>query len=321
MSGALHARDGSAFGKTDWILLRSDKLAGYPVVASIPVLMVPEIQTPVPRDIDLRDPRWAEAYNEMDYYNQSADDFAQSMDARVAELERCRGADPLSFAWIDAPYDAASQVDAMNHLGAPASRVILQLGGMGLHAVKALIAGAAESWLITPMHSEAQYALELGRRLGVADRLHAVVGVAEQLPFGAGTFDAIYAGGCLHHMAAEYAAAEIGRVLVAGGRFAAVEPWQTVLHKWGTRMLGKREPNAYCRPLNAERLRLMCRMFEQFEVRSHGPLLRYAALAWLKLSKRPIRPVTGLRMTRLDDRLPLPARLGGSVAILATKAN
>jgi SAM-dependent methyltransferase len=161
--------------------------------------------------------------------------------------------------------------------------------------------------------------LELGRRAGVSDRLRTVIAVAEQLPFATDTFDAIYAGGCLHHMTIAYAGPEIRRVLAKGGRFAAVEPWQTFLHKWGTRALGKREPNAYCSPLNDDRLEPMREVFARLDVRNHGPVLRYAALAWLKLSKRSIRPETGLRMARLDDQLPLPARFGGSVAVLATK--
>jgi ubiquinone/menaquinone biosynthesis C-methylase UbiE len=69
----------------------------------------------------------------------------------------------------------------------------------------------------------------------------------EQLPFDGEVFDAIYSGGCLHHMLTELAGPEIQRVLAAGGRFAAVEPWQTVIHRVGTRIVRKREKNAYCK--------------------------------------------------------------------------
>jgi hypothetical protein len=123
----------------------------------------------------------------------------------------------------------------------------------------------------------------------------------------------------LHHMATAFAGPEIHRVLVRGGRFAAVEPWQTAAHRFGTRVIGKREANAHCRPLNKERLRPLQAPLGGLELRHHGPVLRYLALGLLKFTKREISPQTGLRLTRADDALPLPNRMGGSLAVLATR--
>ena len=43
---------------------------------------------------------------------------------------------------------------------ARATKRVLQVGGSGSHAVKFLVAGAAEAWLITPMHGETSVALD-----------------------------------------------------------------------------------------------------------------------------------------------------------------
>ncbi len=40
---------------------------------------------------------------------------------------------------------------------------VLQVGGSGLHAVKFLLAGAAETWLVSPVHGE----LIFGRALAL----------------------------------------------------------------------------------------------------------------------------------------------------------
>jgi SAM-dependent methyltransferase/uncharacterized protein YbaR (Trm112 family) len=317
--GPLLPCDGRAFGKTDRVLLREDHAGAYPVADGVPILMTPEFLAPTPVEVDLNDPRWAEAYAEMEFYNAASQTFGEGMDAVVAEVRPLVGQRGYSREWLDASYDAQAQLEALEHLGDPDGRRVLQLGGSGSHAVRALAAGAGEVWLLTPMLNEALYAAEWARRLSVGERFAAVVGIAEELPFIDGMFDSVYSGGCLHHMVTEYAGPEIRRVLVDGGRFAAIEPWATPLHKYGTGLIGKREPNAYCRPLNEERLAPLRHTFPGLDVRRHGPLLRYLALAWLKASKRPMRPATGLRLSRVDDTILPAARLGGSVAVLATK--
>lgn len=317
--GPLQARVGSPFGRTDFVLLRADLKAAYPIRDGIPILLTPEILTTEVVQHDLRDPRWSEAYEEMDFYNGEAETEVSA--AVVRQFVGYSHVGPFPSArWLDAPYDAASQLDAFNHLGPATGRRVAQLGGSGQHAVKSLLAGASEAWLVTPMHEEAVFGRELASRVGVGDRFNAVVGIGEQIPIRSELFDGVYAGGCLHHMASDYAAAEIYRVLAPGGRFAAVEPWQTHLHHYGTRLVGKREANPYCRPLNDERISALRDAFESVTLAHHGPLLRYLELAFAKITKRHLSVPAGLRLTRIDDRLPLPAQLGGSVAVLAARS-
>ncbi len=59
---------------------------------------------------------------------------------------------------------------------------------------------------------------------GVADRMQAHVGPAEEMPFESNTFDLVFAGAALHHLQLEAAAREIARVLKPGGKGAFQEP-------------------------------------------------------------------------------------------------
>ena len=167
---------------------------------------------------------------------------------------------------------------------------------------------------MTPREAREQLAAFFGRIGEPAYRAGQVVRRLWQNP--AASFDAIYTGGCLHHMREEWAAPEIARVLRDHGRFAAIKPWRTPLHTIGTRLVGKREPNAHCSPLTSSRIAEYRSAFTFLKVSHHGPLLRYIALGVQKISGRGIPPSIGMRLGKLDDRLPIPARLGGSVAIL-----
>ena len=89
------------------------------------------------------------------------------------------------------------------------------------------------------------------------------------------------------------------------------------VYRVGTRV-GKREDNPYGRLLDAERMRPLAEVFDDLEVRHHGVVLRYAALG-LKVANVAVTPQTGLRLDRIDDHLPLPERMGGSVAVLARR--
>ena len=320
-AGPLHHRERTPYGHTNMVLLREDLKTAYPMVDETPILLVPEALTTEPKTYDLRDGRWCEAYEEMDSYNRFAVDIAEDISLALVErlVSHASVAPFPSPEWLDSPYDAASQLDAFRHLGPAAGQCVLQLGGKGVHAVRSILAGAEEAWLLTPMHQEAIFAQELAHRTGVVTRFHAIVAIAEQMPFSDESFDAIYAGGCLHHMATDFAGPEIRRVLKKGGRFAAVEPWRTAAQQFGTRALGKREANVHCRPLDEERMRPMQAALDRVEVRHHGPVLRYIALGLLKLTRREISTKTGLRLDRADDALPLPANMGGSVAVLATR--
>ena len=254
----------------------------------------------------------------MEFYNRKAETVIPSTLLKQFK-EYLEVAEFPSSGWVDAPYDDASQLDAFDHLGPAKGQRVAQLGGSGMHAVKSLLAGADEAWLITPMHKEACFGSELARLAGVGDRFNAVVGIGEQIPIDDETFDVVYSGGCLHHMTTEFAGPEIQRVLIPGGRFAAVEPWRTFLHRVGTRLIRRREANAYCRPIDPDRLAPVRGAFGSLELVHHEPLLRYIALAIAKLTKRPLSARAALRKTRIDDSFLLSPRLGGSVAVLATR--
>jgi uncharacterized protein YbaR (Trm112 family) len=316
----------TATGHTPSVLLRDDQNVAYPIFQGIPVLMTPEGLEPHSPSHNMRDPRWEEAYEEMDHYNAMALSAADS--AIGANLIRtlttmfdAGKTDSLNReTWVDMPYDAIAQFEAFQHLGPIEGKRIAQLGGSGQQALKFLLAGASEAWVITPMIGEALFASRLATTLGIESRLRCVVAVGEQLPIADGYFDAIYAGGCLHHMVTDVASVQIHRVLSAGGRVGAVEPWGTPLHKIGTRLIGKREKNVHCRPLTSERIRPIADIFDSVEVTHHGPLLRYVALGYQKVSGRGMSVKRGMQLTRLDDRLPIASRFGGSVAVLASKA-
>jgi len=64
--------DPAPFGVTSTMMVRSDNAAAYPVVDGIPVLLAPEQITPAdrPQSFDLKDVKYAEAYEEMTFYNE-----------------------------------------------------------------------------------------------------------------------------------------------------------------------------------------------------------------------------------------------------------
>lgn len=314
LAGPLHQRPGSPFSNSQSVLIREDHTAAYPV-SDVPVLLVPEALTPQALPPNLTDPLWAEAYDEMSFYNSAAceDDISLQAERFLATA----AASPFpGRPWADAPYDFPAQLDAYRHLDPVRGTVVAQLGGKGLHAIKLLLAGASEAWLVTPMIGEALYACRLASTLDLADRFNAVVAIAEQLPFADSVFDRIYSGGSVHHMECSSAAKEILRTLTLGGRFAAVDPWRTPLHTIGTALVGQREKGVHCHPLTAERLRPFKEAFPECTIEPHGPLLRYVALG-LQACHIPVRYSD--RLAALDDAVPAMRRLGGSVALLAAK--
>ncbi len=221
--------------------------------------------------------------------------------------------------WIDATYDGAAQSDSYTHIAPVAGKRLLQLGGSGLHAIKAILAGAREAWLLTPVLDEARLALAVARRLGLHHRLTCVVAVGEKLPFARGSFDAIVSGGCLHHMQTERAIPECARVLSARGRFAAWDPWRSPLYGIGTRVFGKREIEVNCQPITAARAEPLQEAFDTATVIHHGALTRYFLIALGKM-RIDLNEATVSSITRIDDfvsaLVPGLRRTGSSVALL-----
>jgi len=320
-------------GRTPFVLLREDNTCAYPVVDGIPILLAPEALSvsAEPTHFDLTEAAYAEAYEEMDFYNDAASAAAEKLAQKGAysilpteldasEAERRSFPDPW-HRWIDAVYDSAGQWDAYRHLGPVRGKSVLQLGGVGTHAIKFAMAGAAEAWLVTPMLGEAQAARALAKAVGVGELMRCVVGVAEELPIRSETMDAIFAGGCLHHMQTEIALPEAARVLREDGKFAAVEPWHAPLYAIGTKILGKRE-DAYCRPLTQARIEPLSKAFRTASVIQHGTLTRYPFLALSKLGIN-VPKFIPWHIGKIDDAvcsiIPRLRKMGSSIAVLGSK--
>jgi ubiquinone/menaquinone biosynthesis C-methylase UbiE/uncharacterized protein YbaR (Trm112 family) len=322
------------FGVTPTLMVRSDNGCAYPVVDGIPVLLVPEQITRAdrPQSFDLDDVKYAEAYEEMTFYNEVAKGEAAAI--RESQSFSCiepvlklppseRGTFPEpKEVWIDCVPDCKAQYAASQYLGPVTGGRFLQLGGKGIHAVKWLLAGAGESWLVTPMLGEVYCAIALAKEAGVFDRLRCVVGIAEEIPLVDGFFDAVYSGGCVHHMTTELAMPEIARVLKSGGRFSCMDPWRAPLYAIGTKILGKRETSVFCRPLTRARVAPLFTSFAEAEKTQYGTLTRYPVIA---LSKFGIN--VPFRMTwqlySVDDAvcswIPGLRKFGSSVALFGTK--
>lgn len=321
------------FGVTNTVLVRSDDAVAYPVVDDIPILLIPEQLRPAhqQREVDLADPRYAEAYEEMEFYNEVA--AAEAADIRrstsfaavAPAIDVPTGSAPFPSpieTWIDAVPDCKAQYLAYKHLGPVKDRRMLQLGGKGIHAVKWLMAGGKEAWLLTPMLGEALCSVALAREVGVEDGLRCVVGIAEEIPVVDDTFDATYSGGCIHHTTTAKAFPEIARTLSSGGRFAACDPWRAPLYAIGTKVLGKREESVYCRPLTTQRVEPLFDSFDTAELQQYGALTRYAVLALTKFRiNLPLKVVWSLY--RIDDKVssmvPGLRRWGSSAALYAVK--
>jgi len=330
-----NARGGTskAAGVTEKVMLRSDNLAAFPVVDDIPILLAPEMLSidPGANSFDLTDKRYAEAYEEMEFYNARANETVETVKSsgaasvlptEMAATEAERDSFPRPWQrWIDAVHDLAAQWDSYDFLSPVRGKKLLQLGGSGTHAVKFALAGAGEVWLATPMAGEAVFANALAESAGFGDRFHSVVAIAEELPFADELFDGIFSGGSLHHTLTDAALPESARVLKAGGRFAAAEPWRAPLYGLGTRIMGKRE-DAYCRPLDARRLEPLGGSFSDFRVVHHGTATRYPLIGLEKLGL-PVPKAVPWYLGKIDDAafavIPPLRRMGSSIAVLATK--
>ncbi len=329
-------------GETDQMLLRADEQAAYPIVCGIPVLLAPEVlgSPQALLRFNLQDPQYAEAYAEMDFYNavgfkeaetlrESGSLLAVKSSESLQHLERLRllpGHERDSFpqppkVWAHSRLDLQSEWDCYRHIGSVRGQRVLQLGGSGRAVQALLLAGAAEAVLLTPMLGEAEVAREVAALLGVAERFRCLIAVAEEIPLADASMDVAFSGGCVHHMRTDIAFPEIARVLRPGGRFAAIEPWRAPLYGIGTRLLGKREANPFCRPLTPTRVAPLFDAFRQARYQLHGTLTRYPMLGLQKFGLKTPRD-TAWRLGRADDALcSLLAlrRFGSGVALLATK--
>jgi len=321
-------------------LATDDGSISYPVKNGIPILLGPDAVTdrsPWPRDINA--PQYDEAYKEMEFYNSAGYEHARqiretgSLDnsdsaglrhlgsvARLSEAER--GPFPASDVWFSETIDIAAERDCYRHIGPVQRKRVIQIGGKGSIAVLLLLAGAGESFLLTPMHGEACVAMELASLFGLQDRLRCVVGIAEEIPIEDCYVDVCYVGGCVHHMRTEVAFLEIARILTPRGKFAAIEPWRAPGYTLGTRIFGKREPNAFCSPLDKDRVAPIFRAFSNAQYVQHGSLTRYPSIvaqkAGIVLSVPHAAWVADIDDT-ICNCIPFARKLGSGVALLATK--
>jgi SAM-dependent methyltransferase len=327
-------------------LVSDDGSWRYDVLEDVPNLLAPEAADGAGEGLR-GDERYAEAYAEMAYYDHVASSWAAKLEAALAgnervdphrssgdpvvegariaalartRIDRSRFPDPPSV-WLHLRHEGLALQDAYRHLAPLDGKRVLQIGGIGLDAVKFLLAGAAEVWLLSPMLGELRYARTLAEAAAVGDRLHRVRGVAEELPFRTASFDAVFAGGSIHHTVTHLSLPEAARVLRSGAVFASVEPWRGPGYGWGTRLLGKREP-VHCRPLTVESVAPLFAAFSAPRVIHHGALTRYPLVALEQLGV-PL-PARALWLaTRADDAFtslaPRLARTGSSVSLLAVR--
>jgi SAM-dependent methyltransferase len=198
----------------------------------------------------------------------------------VAAKDRGSCPRPRSL-WLAATFECPAECDALRFVAPLKDKVVLQLGGKGSEAVKLMLAGAKAAYLVSPVESELRCCTHLSRLCGVV--VECRLGTAESIPFADDSFDAVYSSGCAHHFRTAEAFPEIARVLRAGGRFAAVEPWRAPFYALGTKILGKREREVNCRPLTSERVRNLRENFRFHAIRQHGTLSRYPMIALHKL--------------------------------------
>jgi SAM-dependent methyltransferase len=225
--------------------------------------------------------------------------------------------------WLDNLYDSVPQREIYEHLAPKITGrgVVLQMGGTGKEALKAIIGGASRAVHVTPVPQEAELTMRLASELGVAESLTVLVGTGERLPVASASVDAYLSERCLHHTDVSLALREARRVLRPGGRFAAADPWHARLHDVVRAVCDRQQPGLECVPLDARRLEELSDLFAQSQVRLHGALVRYPVIALLRIGVPLTRPVIE-RLTEYDDRVSshfdVLRRNGSGAAVLAS---
>jgi ubiquinone/menaquinone biosynthesis C-methylase UbiE len=129
------------------------------------------------------------------------------------------------------------------HLGEGGGRVLDLGGGTGALAARLADATGAAVTVLDPTP-------EMLRYLKPHERVEGVVGLAERMPFGEDTFDAVVISDAFHHFRDQDGAVrEIERVVRPGGAILVLEfdprGWMRLV-VWGERALG--EPGAFFTP-------------------------------------------------------------------------
>ena len=228
----------------------------------------------------------------------------------MAEVRRVVGnADPEQFPlpredWFGGGSTAGAYGLAMEHLAPVKDETVLQIGGLGTHALKLLHAGARDAIVVSPVVSELVQGRQIATRCGLEDRVTFVAGVAEQMPIASGSIGVAYSGSSMHHTDTELSFADLNRVLKPGGRWASVDVWKSRFHSLGTRAFGKCNGNEFCHPLSPERLAPLGDAFPDAQVSFHGGSIRYPLAVAERLGVRPSASLA-VRLASVEDSIPL----------------
>ena len=225
--------------------------------------------------------------------------------------------------WIDSVANAVSQRTAFNWLAPIEGKRYLQLGGSRSHAIKSLIGGADRVSLVTPSAEEGRIANTVARHLGLASKMEVVLGIGEQLPFADGSFDRVYGGGTLHHIALERGLPELNSILAPGGRAGFIEPRLNLIYRIleATKVRDlAREPGAQCYPLAVSDVLENARGFTTCRCELSGGPVRYAIVGLSRILRMSVPLSLSMALqsaeTRVLSSLGLSSMLGGLAVLL-----
>ena len=179
---------------------------------------------------------------------------------------------------------ADAQWESYQHLAELTDTVLLQLGGSGSHAIKALLAGAAIAGLVSPSIGEIRLGQAMATEMGVDDRFFGIVGIGENIPLSASTVNRIYGGGCLHHTEISLSLPELSRITSPGGRLSFVDPRTNPIYAFWSRVSGQSrfcgaEEETHDHPIDEQELRLLAnKFFDRHIIYTSGGPLRYALI-------------------------------------------
>jgi uncharacterized protein YbaR (Trm112 family)/SAM-dependent methyltransferase len=210
--------------------------------------------------------------------------------------------------WLDAFDSLTAQEKAYEWIAPLEGRRVLQMGGHGSHAVKFLLAGAAEAQTLSPSFEELVLGRSLSEKFGVSERFRPVQGIAEQFPYPDNAFDAIYGGGCLHHTMTEYSSAEVLRILRPGGLAAFVEPRMTPWYRLGRRLFSSRgldpiQSQARDRPLLQREIDGLSSLFSVSESHPSRVFFHIPLVVMSRFLKIKLPPLVIRRIEELDSKI------------------
>ena len=324
---ALLGCDAEAIGITDLMVQVADGSAAYPVVDGIPVLMSTERLASERVEIQVAGTNFEEAYQEQKLYTELASSVLGSSARGLEEVRRVvETADPSRFpeppeSWFGGGSTAGAYLKAMRHLAPVADCTVLQIGGVGTHALKLLHAGAERALIVSPVIGELVEGRAIAAEVGLADRATFVGGVAEQLPIADSSIDRVYSGSSIHHTDTSQSFAEISRVLSPLGRWASVDVWKSTFHDVGTRLFGKCHGNPYCHPLSPVRIAPAKDAFDDCVASFHGGTVRYPLAVAERAGFRPDAKL-GIQLASIEDKIklgPLTEALSSLVCLTGSR--